>query len=213
MQDFTPPTQSPIERPLVRATIAIVLLAALGGAVLLVRSQRAGSTNGPVSLAGAPTSVAAATEEAGLGSLDSQKPIKGQIAPDFVLRNADGQLVKLSDLRGKVVWVNFWASWCVPCKKELPDIQKIYDEKHAAGLEVLAVNWQDDIDTARSFFASRELHLPLLLDHSGRVYEQYRLQGLPDSFFIDREGNLAAFQFGFLTEAKMRERLANAGLQ
>ncbi len=212
MQDPTPPTQPTLERPLVRSAIAILLLAVLGGGVLLVRSQSGGGTSGPAGVASAPTSVSAATDGAGLGSLDSQKPIKGQIAPDFVLRNADGQLVKLSDLRGKVVWVNFWASWCLPCKKELPDIQKLYDEKHGDGLEVLAVNWQDDIETARSFFSSRELHLPLLLDRSGSVYEQYRLQGLPDSFFIDREGKLAAFQFGFLTEAKMRERLASAGL-
>ena len=212
MQDSRPPDRSPLERPLVRAGVAIVLLAALGGVVLLARSQRGGSGGGPASVAGAPTRTASATLEAGLGPLDGQKPIKGQIAPDFVLRNAEGQLVKLSDLRGKVVWVNFWATWCVPCKKELPDIQKIYDEKRGDGLEVLAVNWQEDLATAQAFFSSRDLRLPLLLDQSGSVYEQYRLQGLPDSFFIDRDGKIAAFQFGFLTEAKMRERLAAAGL-
>jgi peroxiredoxin len=134
--------------------------------------------------------------------------VKGQPAPDFVLRNADGALVKLSDLRGKVVFVNFWASWCVPCKKELPDIQKLYDEKRADGLEVLAINWKDDPATASGFFTANNLDLPLLLDRSGSVYTQYRLQGLPDSFFVDREGNIAALQFGSLTEAKMRERLA-----
>ena len=197
-----------------RAAIAFVLLTALGGVVLLARSQRGASGGGgPATIAGAPTKPASsATLEAGLGPLDGQKPIKGQMAPDFVLRNADGQLVKLSDLRGKVVWVNFWATWCVPCKKELPDIQKIYDEKRGDGLEVLAVNWQEDIETAQAFFSSRNLRLPMLLDRSGSVYEQYRLQGLPDSFFIDRNGKIAAFQFGFLTEAKMRERLAAAGL-
>jgi len=126
--------------------------------------------------------------------------------------SSSGKLVKLSDLRGKVVWVNFWASWCAPCKKELPDIQKIYDEKHAEGLEVLAVNWQDDLETASGFFTAADLRLPMLLDRSGGVYDQYKLQGLPDSFFVDREGNLAALQFGSLSESKMRERLASAGL-
>jgi peroxiredoxin len=201
-----------LERPLVRAAVAIVLLAALGGAAIVVRAQRGDGTTGPVSTAGAPTAVASAAPEEGLGPLDDQKPIKGQQAPDFVLRNASGSLVKLSALRGKVVWVNFWASWCVPCKQELPNIQKLYDEKRADGLEVLAVNWQDDQETATSFFSSRDLRLPLLLDRTGSVYEQYRLQGLPDSFFIDREGKIAALQFGFLTESKMRERLAAAGL-
>jgi peroxiredoxin len=201
-----------LERPPVRAAAALALLALLGGVALVVRAQGGATSGGPVSVKGAPTAVASAAPETGVGPLDDRKPIKGQVAPDFVLRSADGQLVKLSDLRGKVVWVNFWASWCVPCKKELPDIQKLYDEKRADGLEVLAVNFQEDVSTATAFFASRNLHLPLLLDRTGSVYEQYRLQGLPDSFFIDRDGKIAALQFGFLTEAKMRERLAAAGL-
>jgi peroxiredoxin len=212
MQPPPQPTQtSLLERPLVRALVAVALLAALGAGALFVRSQR-GSGGGPVSTSGAPTASASAAPEAGLGPVNDQKPIKGQPAPDFVLRRSDGSLVKLSDLRGSVVWVNFWASWCVPCKTELPDIQKIYDEKHAAGLEVLAVNWQDDLATASGFFATHNLSLPLLLDQSGSVYNQYKLQGLPDSFFVDRNGNLAALQFGSLTEAKMLERLAAAGL-
>lgn len=202
-----------LERPLVRAAVAVVLLAALGGLAFVVRAQQGDSSGGPVSVAGAPTAMASAAPETGVGPLDDRKPIKGQAAPDFTLRGADGKLVKLSDLRGKVVWVNFWASWCVPCKKELPDIQKLYDEKHADGLEVLAVNWREDLETATAFFDSRGLHLPLLLDRTGGVYEQYRLQGLPDSFFIDREGKIAALQFGFLTESKMRERLTAAGLR
>lgn len=191
----------------------MALLAAFGAVALIIRAQRDdGGSNGVVSIAGAPTPAASAIADAAVGPLDDYKPVKGQPAPDFVLRNADGALVKLSDLRGKVVWVNFWASWCAPCKKELPDIQKLYDEKRAAGLEVLAINWQEDPETATSFFASRDIRLPLLLDRSGSVYAQYRLQGLPDSFFVDREGNIAAFQFGSLTESKMRERLAAAGL-
>ncbi len=213
MQEPTPPTPtSLLNRPIVRALVAVVLLAALGGVALVVRAQRDGSASGPVSVAGAPTSAASAEPDPAVGPLDDRKPVKGQPAPDFVLRNTEGALVKLSDLRGKVVFVNFWASWCVPCKKELPDIQKLYDEKRADGLEVLAINWQDDPATATSFFDSHNLTLPLLLDRSGSVYTQYRLQGLPDSFFIDREGNIAALQFGSLTEAKMRERLATAGL-
>ncbi len=201
-----------LERPLGRAAVAVALLALLGGLALIAGSQRGGSGSGPVSVAGAPAPAASAPAETGVGPLDDQRPIKGQLAPDFALRDAAGKLVTLSDFRGKVVWVNFWASWCVPCKEELPNIQKIYDEKRAEGLEVLAVNWQDDLETASAFFESTSLHLPLLLDKTGSVYGQYRLQGLPDSFFIDREGRIAALQFGILSEAKMRERLAAAGL-
>jgi peroxiredoxin len=201
-----------LEHPLARAAIAVALLVLLGGAAVAIRSQRNSGGSGPISVAGAPTPSASAPAEPGLGALDDQRPIKGQLTPDFALRDVDGTIVKLSDLRGKVVWVNFWASWCAPCKKELPDIQKVYDEKRAEGLVVLAVNWQDDHDTAAAFFAAAGLHLPLLLDQSGSVYSQYRLQGLPDSFFVDRDGTIAALQFGSLTESKMRERLASAGL-
>jgi thiol-disulfide isomerase/thioredoxin len=121
-------------------------------------------------------------------------------------------VVRLSDLRGKVVWVNFWATWCVPCKQELPDIQAVYDEKKAQGLEVLEVNTQESPDLALPYFEERSLTVPLLLDTRGGVYEQYKLTGLPDSFFIDRDGKVAALYFGQLSPQKMRERLATAGL-
>lgn len=205
------PRRTLLESPIARVLIAAVILAVLIGVTLLVRSQSGSSTTTPVSTTGRSTQDA--TTEAGLGALDDRKPLVGQDAPNFALRDASGAIVKLSDLRGKVVWVNFWASWCVPCKKELPDIQKLYDEKHGAGLEVLAVNWKEDPATATGFFASHALNLPLLVDGGGKVYDQYRLQGLPDSFFVNGDGKIAALQFGFLTEDKMRQRLKTAGLE
>ena len=90
---------------------------------------------------------------------------------------------------------------------------RVHDSRaHWRHFEVLAVNWKDDAETATQFFGSRDLVLPLLLDRGGDVYSQYKLQGLPDSFFIDREGILSGTYFGAPTEAKMRERLAAAGL-
>lgn len=200
----------PFERPLVRAAVGVALLAAVGVALFFIRSD--GDDPGGPTLAGAPTLSATIEAEGGLGALDNNPPIVGQPAPDFALRNLDGDVVRLSDLRGKVVFINFWATWCTPCKKELPSIQKLYDEKREVGLEVLAVNWQENADDARAFFESRDLDVPVLIDGSGDVYDQYRLQGLPDSFFVDREGNLAAIYFGELTEEKMRDRLEIAGL-
>ena len=205
------PRRTLLESPIARAAIAAVILAVLVGVTLFLRSRSGSSSSAPISTSGRSTQDA--TTEAGLGALDENRPIVGQQAPNFALRDTNGNVVKLSDLRGKVVWVNFWASWCVPCKKELPDIQKLYDEKHAAGLEVLALNLREDADTATGFFTSRALSVPLLLDSGGKVYDQYRLQGLPDSFFVDRDGKIAALQFGFLTEEKMRQRLKTAGLE
>jgi peroxiredoxin len=211
MQDAPPPASSPLERPAVRIVLAGLILGLLALGAFLLQSGGGGPAT-PPGAAGNDASRADSSGDAGLGPITSAPPVVGKPAPDFALRDASGNAVKLSDLRGKVVWVNFWATWCVPCKRELPDIQAVYDEKHDAGLEVLEVNYQEDVESARSFFDARGIRLPMLLDASGSVYEQYRLQGLPDSFFIDREGNLAAVQFGFLTQEKMRERLATAGL-
>jgi peroxiredoxin len=208
MQDAPPPAPSLLERPAVRVVVAGLIVGALAFGAFLLRSGGSGSAT-PQSGGASRTDAAGA----GVGPITSAPPVVGKPAPDFALRDASGKVVRLSDLRGKVVWVNFWATWCVPCKRELPDIQALYDEKHAAGLEVLEVNYQEDLGTARGFLDARGIRLPnLLMDESGSVYEQYRLQGLPDSFFIDRDGNLAAQQFGFLTQDKMRERLATAGL-
>jgi peroxiredoxin len=202
---------SPVtERPLVRAGIALVLIAIIAGVFFAVRvagdDDEPGETAAP-SRTGTPAEAGDAP-----GPLTSGGPIVGREAPDFALRNAEGEIVRLGDLRGKVVFVNFWATWCGPCKEELPDIQKLYDEKRAEGLEVLAVNYQDNAEDARAFFTDLGIDLPMLLDSNGAVYDQYRLQGLPDSFFIDRDGNLAAVHYGFLNEDKMRQRLEQAGL-
>jgi peroxiredoxin len=215
MADASGDGTSLLERPLVRGLLAIVLLAALAGVFFAVKAAQGGDPASRVDAGPTATGTAPATPaggESGLGALDSQAPIVGEMAPDFELRRIDGTTVRLSDLRGKVVYVNFWASWCVPCRKELPDIQAIYDEKRGDGLEVLAVNVKDDSDTATAFFSGRNLTLPLLLDRDGSVYDQYKLQGLPDSFFVDRDGRIASLQYGQVTPENIRDRLATAGL-
>lgn len=201
----------PLANPLVRAVIATALLAALAAAVAFAMRDD-GDDSGAATLDGAPTETSPATEEAELGALDGRRPIVGQPAPDFALRSLDGDMVRLSDFRGKVVWINFWATWCRPCKRELPEIQALYDEKGAEGLVVLEVNWKESAERAGAYWSDNRLSMPLLLDRGGSVYEQYGLQGLPDSFFVDREGNLAALHYGYLTEETMRKRLAAAGL-
>ena len=147
-----------------------------------------------------------------LGPLDGRTPEVGEPAPQFLLRDPDGTPRQLSDFRGRVVWINFWATWCGPCRRELPDIQRLASEFGDEELVVLAVNLEESGDKASSFWEELDLNLPLLLDSNGDVAEQYRLVGLPNNFFIDEDGVLRALQFGFLTEGQMRERLAEVGL-
>lgn len=148
-----------------------------------------------------------------LGPLDSRSPMVGQLAPEFALRDADGNVREIGDYRGDVVWINFWASWCGPCRRELPDIQELAVEFGDDGLVVLAVNQLESDDTAESFWEELGLDLPILLDSGGEVSEQYRLIGLPHNAFIDRDGVLRSNHIGFLTEGQMRESLAEAGLE
>ena len=206
------PTHIPLlERPLVRGALAAILLVAVVGGFLGF-SALTGDDDSDTTIEVVPTRTTEKSQEAGLGPVSGSGASIGGPAPDFILRNLMDETVQLSQLEGQVVWINFWATWCGPCKTELPIMQDLYDEKHAQGLEILAINLEESADAARSFFDDRGLAMPVLLDESGSVYEQYRLQGLPDSFFIDRAGNIAAVQYGEITEAKARERLAAAGL-
>jgi len=147
-----------------------------------------------------------------LGALDSRPPEVGKPAPQFALRNPDGQVVQLSDFDGEVVWINFWATWCGPCRRELPDIQQLAGEFEDDGLVVLTLNQGESANKATDFWEELGLDLPILLDSDGEVADQYRLIGLPNNYFIDKDGILRAFQHGFLTEGQMREKLAAAGI-
>jgi len=198
------PTRAMLERPIVRGALAATLLVALAALFLYLRNVDGGGQS--IDSDGTPSDVTAR------GPLDDRSPAKGSPAPDFELLTAEGELITLGDLRGQVVWINFWATWCGPCRRELPDIQRLYDEKRDQGLRVLAVNLEESAEQARAFWDELGLSLPILLDSEGEVYDQYRLQGLPDSFFVDRQGNVAAVHYGFLTEEQARDRLSQAGL-
>lgn len=147
-----------------------------------------------------------------LGALDSRPPEVGKPAPQFALRGPDGQVVQLSDFDGQVVWINFWATWCGPCRRELPDIQQLAAEFEDDGLVVLTLNQGESGRRATDFWEELDLDLAILMDSDEEVAEQYRLIGLPNNYFIDRDGILRAFQHGFLTEGQMREKLAAAGI-
>lgn len=121
---------------------------------------------------------------------DIPAPQKGFLAPDFELETLDHQVYKLSDLRGKPVLINFWASWCPPCRTEMPAIQNTYDQYRDQGFEVLAVNstHQDNLGDAITFAQTRRLTFPILLDRDGSVGNLYEIRSLPTSFFIDQNG-------------------------
>jgi peroxiredoxin len=133
-------------------------------------------------------------------------------AADFTLADLHGKKWHLQDLRGKVVLVNFWATWCPPCRKEMPDLQALYDKFKDQGFVVLAIS---DEDTAKvsPFIAERKIGYPILLDPGRKVNEAYIVEGIPKSFVYDRGGKLVAQSIDMRTRNQFLEMLAQAGLQ
>jgi cytochrome c biogenesis protein CcmG/thiol:disulfide interchange protein DsbE len=123
-------------------------------------------------------------------------PLVGKPAPEIDLLTIDGEPVKLSELRGRPVLVNFWATWCPPCREEFPLMADAYAEHKADGLEILGVMHQDFSDGARAFAKDRGATWPLLEDPGDTAYQDYLVAGLPTSFFVDREGIVRAFSLG-----------------
>jgi peroxiredoxin len=115
-------------------------------------------------------------------------PQEGFPAPDFTLQTADGTVLRLSDLRGQVVVLNFWATWCPPCRIEMPALQEVYVAYRERGLEVLAVNMQEGSGQTSAFAAENGLTFPILFDPDGAVSSRYRVTSLPTTLFVDRKG-------------------------
>lgn len=132
------------------------------------------------------------------GGAPPPSPRESFSAPDFTLDLLGGGQVTLSDLRGEVVVINFWASWCPPCREEMPAIEKVYQEYKDRGLVVLAVNttYQDREADAAAFVQNFALTFPIPLDRTGAVSNRYQLRGLPSTYFVDRRGVIRSVVVG-----------------
>lgn len=139
-------------------------------------------------------------------------PQAGFIAPEFELASLDGGTYRLADLRGQAVLVNVWASWCIPCRTEMPDMQLIYEQYREQGFTILAVNAtnQDSIADAQTFVNENGLTFPILLDIDGEVGRLYQVSALPSSYFIYPDGTIAEVVIGGpMSEALLRTRVEN----
>lgn len=137
-------------------------------------------------------------------------PQAGFLAPEFTLTTLEGETISLSDLRGQAVLVNIWASWCIPCRSEMPAMQTMYEDYADQGFTILAVNAtsQDSRQDAADFVAENGLTFPILLDIDGIVGEQYRVSALPSSFFILPDGTIQEVVIGGpMAEALLRTRI------
>ncbi len=119
-------------------------------------------------------------------ALGIQEPKEHVKAPDVVGTDPDGKTLRLGDFRGKVVFLNFWATWCVPCRLEMPAMERLYREFKGQGLVVLAVNLQEGPRAVRAFIRELKLTFPVVLDPKGEAATKYLVRGLPATYLIDR---------------------------
>ena len=136
----------------------------------------------------------------------------GRAAPDFLLQTPDGDELRFSDLRGSPVLVNFWASWCTPCRQEMPEIVRAYDAAEPEGLVVVAINLQENSEQVLEFADEYGMRFPVVIDRRGQVAEAWRIggpiEGIPSSYFIDADGVVRGRVFGPMTAETIEEELA-----
>lgn len=125
-------------------------------------------------------------------------PQKGFFAPPIELKDITGQVIRLSDYQGKPVLINFWATWCPPCRLEMPAIQSVYTNHIEDNLVVLAINttYQDDVQEVSKFMLEKNIKLHVLLDMDGKIARDYKIQALPTSFFIYPDGRISEIIYG-----------------
>ncbi len=117
-------------------------------------------------------------------------------APDFELENLKGETVTLSSFRGNLVFLNFWATWCPPCREEMPSMQTLYEKLEDEDFEIVAVDLQESRRTVADFIEERGFTFPVVIDSSGRTGSEYGARSIPTSYLIDRDGNAIGFLVG-----------------
>jgi len=136
---------------------------------------------------------------------DTVAQTQGQTAPDFTLQALNGTPISLSDYSGQVILVNLWATWCPPCKAEMPAINAFYEEHKGNGFVVLAVNSQEDTATVQRFITEQGFSFPVVLDSRGEVANQYQVRGLPTTFIIGRDGQIQYTHSGAITYEQLEK--------
>ena len=182
--------------------VALAVLAGLGVSWAVRRQPAAPAAPDPHPIVPAPDRPA---------SGGPTLPVVGNPAPDFTLPSLSGDPVRLVSLKGRPVFINFWATWCPPCLKEMPEIARLH-QRYAGRLEVLGVDLAEPRERVEAFVREAGYGWTFLLDSAGHVAEQYLVMGLPTSFFVDPAGIVRARHIGPMTYEQMEAYARQAGL-
>jgi peroxiredoxin len=134
----------------------------------------------------------------------------GATAPSFTVEGIDGASHSLTDYRGKVVVLNFWATWCIPCRAEMPDLEHEARLHRSDPVVILGIDWKEAAATVRDFAQGLGVTYPMLLDADGRVYETYRVGALPTTFIIDARGRLLKSRIGIASREEIESEISGA---
>ncbi len=193
--------------PLRSVGLPLLAVALIVGAVWYLQRDHGGGSAKPAAGTGVLTLDASRNHTGQPPSAE-----RGRAAPDFRLNTLDGKTVRLSDLQGKTVLVNFWATWCAPCRQEMPEIVQAYNANHAKGFEVVSVDEQEDPATVKKWVDAFEMSFPVALDTSGQVGQTFRAGSqFPTSLWIDPKGVVTDIHYGPMSEDFINQHLAGLG--
>lgn len=142
---------------------------------------------------------------------DTNTETSAKPAPDFTLKSSSGKNIRLEELAGQVILINFWASWCAPCRKELPELELLFEKYQHLGFTILAISNDTDIIKAREFSDPLKLSYPILFDNNQDISSLYRVKAMPSTYIVDRKGMIRHHHLGFkqnyieLYDAQIRE--------
>ncbi len=123
--------------------------------------------------------------------------VDGGPAPDFALKSETGENLRLSEFRGEVVMINFWASWCGPCRQEMPLLDELYTQYHPLGFTILGVNVEEDSSQAKQLLKEFPVNFPILFDNKSEVSQLYKVVAMPSTVLVDRDGNVRYLHQGY----------------
>ena len=193
---------------------SLLALAAVGGAVFSASSDRSEHRSGPATggvaaregpdrpsatapeRPPAPTAASNRRLDEAIRELDLIRPSRQKVAEDFTLRTPTGDSFRLGEQRGKAVLVNFWATWCAPCREEMPAMERLYQRHRDHGLVLVAISLDADPAVVPPYVKESKLTFPIALDPRAEVANKYGVRALPSSFVVDREGFMAALALG-----------------
>ena len=193
----------------IAALLALVFLALPACSASRTPSSSSGPEAGKMAVADMPQDIGRGFPVASVPE-ESQRPITlkaGSSSPQFTLIFSDGRILDSSDLRGRPVMINFWATWCPPCRDEMPEI--VRQAKADEDLIVLAVNVREGLEIVRTFAEEYDMVMPVVLDQRGDLQNLFSIRGMPTSIFIDSEGSIASYWEGVLSASQLDSMLTD----